>query len=259
MNYAELSHRHPIRFTRNFNRNSLTHFIYTQNSLTSQFIANNKIKVLLSKLFFLELDKFISDLYFMLLFLSTTGRGLSDNEAMAWRQLQLSAEQHKQLMFSTPQMASPPSTNAPSGLLTLHDMFRHHQQQKRRLSENDMDNDMKMPKLTPISTINTCSSNALPLSLATMPLISLPHCGDSSSELAALNSIMSHREKYQNQQYLDRLRRMNERGKDRQSRSRVNYEPSNVAKTVREELASRKQHTKNGKLVRARGKIYARI
>lgn len=171
---------------------------------------------------------------------------------MAWRQLQLSAEQHKQLMFSTPQMASPPpSTNAPSGLLTLHDMFRHHQQQKRRLSENDMDNDMKMPKLTPISTINTCSSNALPLSLATMPLISVPHCGDSSNELAALNSIMglSHREKYQSQQYLDRLRRMNERGKDRQSRSRVNYEPSNVAKTVREELASRKQqHTKNGKL-----------
>lgn len=187
----------------------------------------------------------------MLLFLSTTGRGLSDNEAMAWRQLHLSAEQHKHLMFSTPQMASPPpSTNAPSGLLTLQDMFRHHQQQKRRLSENDIDNDVKMPKLTPISTINTCSSNALPLSLTTMPLISTAHCGDSSSELAAFNTIMGygHREKYQSQQYLDRLRRMNERGKDRQSRSRVNYEPSNVAKTVREELASRKQQqTKYGK------------
>lgn len=177
---------------------------------------------------------------------------------MAWRQLQLSAEQHKQLMFSTPQMASPPPST--SGLLTLQDMLRHHQQQKRRLSENDLDsNDMKMPKLTPISTISTCSSNTLPLSLATMPLMSVPHCGDSSNELAALNSIMemNHREKYQNQQYLDRLRRMNERGKDRQSRSRVNYEPSNVAKTVREELASRKQHSKNGKLQKF--KIYALI
>jgi hypothetical protein len=59
--------------------------------------------------------------------------------------------------------------------------------------------------------------------------------------------MMSHREKLQNQQYLDRLRRMNERGKERQMRSRVNYEPSNIAKTVREELASRKQHTKKGK------------
>lgn len=164
-------------------------------------------------------------------------------------------------MFSTPQMASPPpSTTAPSGLLTLQDMFKHHQQQKRRLSENDFDsNDMKMPKLTPISSINTCSSSALPLSLATMPLISVPHCGDSQNDLAALNSIMgmSHREKYQNQQYLDRLRRMNERGKDRQSRSRVNYEPSNVAKTVREELASRKQFTKHGKCTREASNLCA--
>ena len=187
--------------------------------------------------------------------MSTTGRGLSDNESVAWRQLQLSAEQHKHLMFSTPQMTSSPSspsTPIPSGLLALQDMFRHQQQQqqvKRRLSENDLDNnDMKIPKLTPITSINTCSSNTLPLSLATMPLMAAgPHCGgDSQNELAALME-MSHREKYHNQLYLDRLRRMNERGKDRQSRSRVNYEPSNVAKTVREELASRKQQNpRNG-------------
>jgi hypothetical protein len=65
-----------------------------------------------------------------------------------------------------------------------------------------------------------------------------------------LAAMMNHREKLQNQQYLDRLRRMNERGKERLARSRVNFEPSNVAKTVREELASRKQqqhHSKNGK------------
>lgn len=204
---------------------------------------------------------------FFIIFLTTcgkkTGRGLlSDNEAMAWRQFQLSAEQHKQLMFSTPQMASPPPSSssstaaASSGLLSLHDMFKQQNFEKRRLSgETDFDNDIKLPRLTPISSMNTCSSNTLPLSLANMPLLSAPqYYGDSqlsSNEVAAFNSMMgmSHREKFQNQQYLDRLRRMNERGKERQMRSRVNFEPSHVAKTVREELASRK-HTKQGKLLK---------
>lgn len=206
---------------------------------------------------------------------------MSDNEAaaMAWRQFQLSAEQHKQLMFSTtPQMmmASPPplqqhlpSTTAAaatsSGMLTLQQMIKQENFEKRRLSvENDYldHNDIKLPKLTPISNMNnTCSSSSntpqppsLPLSLANMPLsISAPYYSDSqlsSNEVAAFSSMMnmSHREKLQNQQYLERLRRMNERGKERQMRSRVNFEPSHVAKTVREELASRKQHhSKQGK------------
>ncbi|XP_070492629.1 protein nubbin-like isoform X2 [Chironomus tepperi] len=186
------------------------------------------------------------------------GKGLSDNEMMAWRQLQLSAEQHKQLMLSTPQTASPTSN---SSLLTLQDMMLRHQQrfEKRRLSENDLDADIKMPKLAPISSINTCSSaSTLPLSLANMSMPLMVDCmkspynyvGDSQSSndaaaAAAFGSFinMSHREKLQNQQYLDRLRRMNERGKERLARSRVNFEPSNVAKTVREELASRKQRS----------------
>lgn len=203
---------------------------------------------------------------------STTGKGLSDNEMMAWRQLQLSAEQHKQLMLSTPQMASPNHTTS-SSLLTLHDMMlrHHHQQQqqqqhfeKRRLSENDLDADIKIPKLAPICSINnTCSSaSTLPLSLANMSMPLMVDCmkstynyaGDSHSPNDAasntpFSSYMSHREKLQNQQYLDRLRRMNERGKERLARSRVNFEPSNVAKTVREELASRKQRTIKGKSV----------
>jgi hypothetical protein len=183
---------------------------------------------------------------------------VSDNEMLAWRQLQLNAEQHKQLMLSAPQMAGN-SASVGGGLLTLQDMMLKHQQQfvKRRFSEDDVDVDSKMPKLTPI--------NALPLSLASMPLMvdfnssSSPYYGDSPSNdstaaAAAYGSYgsgsssgMSHREKMQNQQYLDRLRRMNERGKERMARSRVNFEPSNVAKTVREELASRKQQAKKGK------------
>lgn len=185
---------------------------------------------------------------------------------MAWRQLQLSAEQHKQLMFSTPQIPTSQQSSSSaaaavavsSGLLSLQQMIKQENFEKRRLSENDLDNnDIKLPKLTPISNINTCSTtNALPLSLANMPLISAPYYSTdsqlSSSEVAAFNSMMnmshsSTREKLQNQQYLDRLRRMNERGKERQMRSRVNFEPSHVAKTVREELASRKHQTKKGK------------
>jgi hypothetical protein len=187
---------------------------------------------------------------------------------MAWRQLQISAEQHKQRLLSSattvvPQMASPTSSNGGS-LLTLQEMMFLHQQnfERRRLSDNnDSSVDDKMPKLTPISSINTCSSTtsssstSLPLSLVGMPLMGdmkLPYC-NSDSQLAsdtAFNSIisMSQREKHQNQQYLDRLRRMNERSKERLTRSRVNFEPSSVAKTVREELASRKQQSKNGKL-----------
>jgi hypothetical protein len=170
---------------------------------------------------------------------------------LAWRQLQLNAEQHKQLMLSTPQMASAGGSSSGGSLLTLQDMMLKHHNSfvKRRLSEDELDGDNKMPKLTPI---NTCSSAALPLSLASMPLMSSPYYGDSSlndttSAAAAGAFGMSHREKLQNQQYLDRLRRMNERGKERMARSRVNFEPSNVAKTVREELACRKQQSKKGK------------
>lgn len=217
-------------------------------------------------------DNYLSEIMFLL---CKTGRGLSDNEVMAWRhlQLQLSAEQHKQLMFSTPQMTSPPppplplppstssssaaavSTSSSSSLFTLQDMMiKQEHFERRRMSESDFENEMKMPKLTPISNINTCPSTSLPLSFTSgLSLLSAPYCVDSplssSSEAASssFSSMMSHREKLQNQQYLDRLRRMNERGKERQMRSRVNYEPSNIAKTVREELASRKQHTKKGK------------
>ena len=88
------------------------------------------------------------------------------------------------------------------------------------------------------------------------------YVGDSPSSndaaaAAAFGSFinMSHREKLQNQQYLDRLRRMNERGKERLARSRVNFEPSTVAKTVREELASRKQRALKGKLVEIKKRV----
>lgn len=223
---------------------------------------------------YLRLCFFVFFLLFSCVNCGKTGRGLlTDNEAMAWRQFQLSTEQHKQLMFSTPQMASPPPPSsssstaaaASSGLLTLHDMFRQQNFEKRRLSgETDFDNDIKLPRLTPISSMNTCSSNTLPLSLANinMPMLSAPqYYGDSqlsSNEVAAFNSMMSmsHRDKFQNQQYLDRLRRMNERGKERQMRSRVNFEPSHVAKTVREELASRKVHTKQGKSLKQQQQLH---
>lgn len=168
---------------------------------------------------------------------------------MAWRQLDLTAEQQKQLMLSSP---FTPHINS-SSLLTLHDMMLKHQQrfEKRRLSENDleMDKNIKLPKLSPIG-YNTCSSSSLTLPFTTMSFMSNMRAPDEAMSLPQSNAFvgMSQREKAQNQQYLERLRRMNERGRDRLARSRVNYEPHNSAKTVREELAAcRNKKSKKGK------------
>lgn len=169
---------------------------------------------------------------------------------MAWRQLHFSAQQHKQILASqtsTPQITSANDNGSQRSLLSLQDVMLKHQQrfEKRRLSENDLDRDIKLPKLSPIEN-NTCTSGALlPLSLAGMRSHVAPH--NFSCDDKAMNVLMSHREKAQNQQYLDRLRRMNQRTHSSKERgSRVNFDQHNSAKTVREELASRKQ-TKNGK------------
>lgn len=180
-----------------------------------------------------------------------TGKGLSDNEMMAWRQLHLTAQQHKQILTipttaSTPQITSPIDNG--SGLLSLQDVMLKHQQrfEKRRLSENDLDRDIKLPKLSPIEN-NTCTSAALPLSLTGISLISEMR---SHAEFMAHSNeklFVNHREKAQNFQYLERLRRMNERSHCKERGSRVNFDQHNSAKTVREELANRKQKAKNGK------------
>lgn len=161
---------------------------------------------------------------------------------MAWRQLDLTAQQHKQILASptsTPQVTS--STRR--SLLSLQDVMLKHQQrfEMRRLSGNDSDRDIKLPKLSPIEN-NTCTSAALlPLSLTGIR----SHVAASNEK--SFNALMSHREKAQNQQYLDRLRRMNERTHSSKERgSRVNFDQHNSAKTVREELANRKQQSKNG-------------
>lgn len=138
-----------------------------------------------------------------------------------------------------------------------------HFEKRHHSSEYDMDRDVKLPKLSPIEN-NTCSSVS-PLSLCEMSTFtstaaasglkmstnlypslmsaSLKHnninrlpCGDKSMDI-----FLSHREKARNQQYLDRLRRMNERSQNTKERgSRVNFDQYSSAKTVREELASRK-------------------
>lgn len=152
------------------------------------------------------------------------------------------------------------------GLKSLQEMMLKQQKhfEKRHSSEYDMDRDVKLPKLSPIEN-NTCSSVS-PLSLCEMSTFTstaaasglkmnsnlypslmsanLKHnnnssrqpCGDKSMDI-----FLSHREKAQNQQYLDRLRRMNERSQNTKERgSRVNFDQYSSAKTVREELASRK-------------------
>ena len=176
---------------------------------------------------------------------------------MAWRQLHLTAQQHKQILANptaTPQMMASQINNS-SSLLSLQDVMLKHQQrfEKRRLSENDLDRDIKLPKLSPIEN-NTCTSATLPLSLSGISLISGMRSHVESMTLNTntydkpYDSFMSHREKAQNQQYLDRLRRMNERTHVRERGSRVNFDQHNSAKTVREELENRKQQAKNGKL-----------
>lgn len=174
---------------------------------------------------------------------------------MAWRQLHLSAQQHKQILTiptSTPQITSQ-IDNGSSSLLSLQDVMLKHQQrfEKRRLSENDLDRDIreKLPKLSPIEN-NTCTS-ALPLSLTGMSLISSGAMTNTFTSDKPFNALMSHhREKSQNQQYLERLRRMNERSHCKERGSRVNYDPNSPqAKTVREELMNRKLRSKNGKFL----------
>jgi hypothetical protein len=170
---------------------------------------------------------------------------------MAWRQLHFSAQQHKQILASqtsTPQITSANDNGSQRSLLSLQDVMLKHQQrfEKRRLSENDLDRDIKdikLPKLSPIEN-NTCTSGALlPLSLAGIR----SHANNFNCDDRAMNMLVSHREKAQNQQYLDRLRRMNQRTHSSKERgSRVNFDQHNSAKTVREELANRKR-TKNGK------------
>lgn len=168
-----------------------------------------------------------------------------------WRQLHLTAQQHKQILTNptTPQIDG-------SSLLSLQDVMLKHQLrfEKRRLSENDLDGDIKtsikLPKLSPIEN-NTCPSATLPLSLNGGSLISGMSLhmspGESIGSDKPYNALMSQREKAQNQQYLERLRRMNERTSARERGSRVNFDQHNSAKTVREELANRKQQAKNGK------------
>jgi hypothetical protein len=167
---------------------------------------------------------------------------------MVWRQLQLTAQQHKQILASpavTPQIDG-------SSLLSLQDAMLKHQQrfEKRRLSENDLDRDIrKLPKLEPIEH-STCTSAALPLSLGGISLIAgmRSHDGESAAvDHKSYEALVSHREKQLNQQYLERLRRMNERTQSRERGSRVNFDPHNTAKTVREELANRKQQAIHGK------------
>lgn len=200
-------------------------------------------------------------------------KGLTDNEMMAWRQLHLTSQQHKH--HSPPQIAveANDESNSHRGLMSLQEMMFKHQQhfEKRRLSENDVDRDIKLPKLSPIEN-NTCSSVS-PLSLCGMsPSSSALMSGmrtnstaklhptmmsgsfhqpptSSNSSDKSLSIFLNHREKAQNQQYLDRLRRMNERSQSTKERgSRVNFDQHSSAKTVREELASRKyQQPKNGK------------
>jgi hypothetical protein len=190
---------------------------------------------------------------FLLLFFVNAGKGLSDNEMMAWRQLHLTAQQHKQQILAspkpTPQITSQNDNGSRRSLLSLQDVMLKHQQrfEKRRLSENDLDRDIKLPKLSPIED-NTCTSAALlPLSLTGIRSHAAPTNTNSNDK--PFNALMSHREKAQNQQYLDRLRRMNERTHSSKERgSRVNFDQnSNSAKTVREELANRKQQSKHGK------------
>lgn len=168
-----------------------------------------------------------------------------------WRQLHFTAQQHKQILTNptTPQING-------SSLLSLQDVMLKHQLrfEKRRLSENDLDGDIKpsikLPKLSPIEN-NTCPPTTLPLSLHGGSLISGMSLHMSPSESIGsdkpYNALMSHREKAQNQQYLERLRRMNERTSARERGSRVNFDQHNSAKTVREELANRKQQAKHGK------------
>lgn len=171
---------------------------------------------------------------------------------MAWRQLHLTAQQHKQILTNptaTPQMTS--QIDNGSSLLSLQDVMLRHQQrfEKRRLSENDLDRDIKLPKLSPIEN-NTCTSATLPLSLSGISLISGMRMESMAPNFDSkqFNALMSHRDKTQNQQYLERLRRMNERTHARERGSRVNFDQHNSAKTVREELANRKQQAKQGRL-----------
>lgn len=203
---------------------------------------------------------------------------------MAWRQtlpLQLTTQQHQksQLMLplsstilSTPQIVEQINSN---GLLTLRDMMFHHQQhqqrlEKRRLSASDGEMaTIKLPKLSPIiSTLSVSPSppllqhqQQLPLSLITdnfkhttykssddsMSPKSYDRDNNNFNKPLSNSNNFNQRDNHHHQQQFERMRQLNERGKDRFARSRVNFEPYNSAKTVREELAaSRSKQVTNG-------------
>ncbi|CAO1325358.1 unnamed protein product [Diamesa serratosioi] len=211
------------------------------------------------------------------------GRSWLANE-MAWRQtlpLQLTTQQHQksQLMLplastipSTPQIVEQINSN---GLLTLRDMMFHHQQHQQRLEKRRMsasDGEMatiKLPKLSPIiSTLSVSPSPSpphqqqhqqLPLSLITdnfkhttykssddsMSPKSYDRDNNNLNKPLSNSNNFNQRDNSNHQQQFERMRQLNERGKDRLARSRVNFEPYNSAKTVREELAASRSKQAN--------------
>lgn len=179
-----------------------------------------------------ELSNYLNTPFHLFLSLTKT-----DQELMVWRQLHLLPQQQRQqiLSSSTPHNSSQidASNTMPLQDVMLKDQLRY---EKRRLSENDLDGDIKHPKLSSIEN-NTCTSATLPLSLSEVSLapVMRPHVMAMSSfgnDVRPYNTLLSHREKTQNQQYLERLRRMNERSHARERGSRVNFDQHNSAKTV---------------------------
>lgn len=200
--------------------------------------------------------------------------------------LQLTTQQHQKSQLMLPLASSIPSTPQiveqinSNGLLTLRDMMFQHQQhqqrlEKRRLSASDVEMaSIKLPKLSPIiSTLSVSPSPSsppqhqqhqqqlLPLSLITdnFKHTTYKSSDDSMSPKSYdrdninLNKPLhnsnnfNQRDNHHHQQQYERMRQLNERGKDRLARSRVNFEPYNSAKTVREELAaSRSKQATNG-------------
>lgn len=221
--------------------------------------------------------------YNLFLLVLIVGRSWLANE-MAWRQtlpLQLTTQQQQKSQLMLPLASSIPSTPQiveqinSNGLLTLRDMMFHHQQhqqrlEKRRLSASDGEMaTIKLPKLSPIiSTLSVSPSPSppqqhqqLPLSLITdnfkhttykssddsMSPKSYDRDNNNLNKPLHNSNNFNQRDNHHHQQQYERMRQLNERGKDRLARSRVNFEPYNSAKTVREELAaSRSKQATNG-------------
>jgi hypothetical protein len=123
-------------------------------------------------------------------------------------------QQHKHLSFSQQIAVEANDESSQRGLMSLQEMMFKHQQhfEKRRLSENDVDRDIKLPKLSPIEN-NTCSSVS-PLSLCGMspmsgmrannaklhPTLMSGSFQQQTSNDKSMNLFLNHREKAQNQQ-----------------------------------------------------------